>query len=112
MCVTLLMAGYEALKEVYFNGQLTLWESHAITVFVTATFATLATLFIRAQADKLIRTAEQANAKATGIISYMSDGLVITDERGIVETFNPAAEAIFGYRAEQVIGRNMKMLMP
>ena len=112
MAVALLMAGYEALKEAYFDGQLTLWESHVITVFVTATCATLVTLFIRAQADKLIRTAEQAHAKATGIITYMSDGLVITDERGIVETFNPAAEAIFGYRAEQVIGRNVKMLMP
>lgn len=112
ICVALLMAGYEALKEIYFNGQLTLWESHAITVFVTAMFATLATLFIRAQAHKLIRTAEQAQAKATSVVTYMSDGLVITDERGIVETFNPAAEAMFGYRAEHVIGRNVKMLMP
>ncbi|MFZ4539133.1 MAG: bacteriohemerythrin [Propionivibrio sp.] len=111
MSVALLMAAYEALKESFFNGQLTPWESHAITVFVTAAFATLAAFYIRVQADKLTRAAESAHAKATGIITFMSDGIVITDERGTIETFNASAESIFKYRAEEVIGRNIKLLM-
>jgi two-component system sensor kinase FixL len=40
------------------------------------------------------------------------EALVITDERGIIETFNPAAESMFGYRAEEVIGLNVACLMP
>ena len=34
------------------------------------------------------------------------------DQAGIVEAFNPAAERIFGYTAAEVLGRNVRMLMP
>ncbi len=38
------------------------------------------------------------------------DAILITDRQGIIETFNPAAERLFGYDAEEVIGRNVAML--
>jgi two-component system sensor kinase FixL len=40
------------------------------------------------------------------------DGIVTIDTRGIMQTFNPAAERIFGYSAAEAIGQNVKMLMP
>ncbi|NQV83058.1 MAG: PAS domain S-box protein [Rhodospirillales bacterium] len=40
------------------------------------------------------------------------NGIITIDERGIVQTFNRAAEVIFGYGAREVIGENVKMLMP
>jgi len=40
-------------------------------------------------------------------------GAIITiDTKGIVQTVNPATEKLFGYRADEMIGRNVKMLMP
>jgi two-component system sensor kinase FixL len=40
------------------------------------------------------------------------DAIIVIDERGLVQSFNRTAERFFGYEAGDVIGRNVKMLMP
>src|SRR3954464_2768624 len=40
------------------------------------------------------------------------DGVILIDARGSVLMFNFACETLFQYRASEVIGRNVKMLMP
>ncbi len=46
------------------------------------------------------------------IIENMVDGFITSDQRGVVKSFNSAAEKIFGYKAAEVIGKNVAILMP
>ena len=46
------------------------------------------------------------------IVDNTVDGLITIDERGIVASFNPACTHIFGYEDTEVIGHNIRMLMP
>ncbi len=42
----------------------------------------------------------------------MVDGLIVIDEAGIIHYVNPACTVLFKYKREQLIGQNVKMLMP
>ncbi len=46
------------------------------------------------------------------VLSTIVDGLIMIDDQGIIQNFNLSAEKIFGYSADEVIGHNVKMLMP
>ena len=69
----------------------------------------LATGISRIQFEQEMRA---SGARLKGVVETAVDGIITIDERGIVETMNPAAEQIFGYSANEVIGNNVSMLMP
>jgi two-component system sensor kinase FixL len=54
----------------------------------------------------------QTGAKLRAVLDHAVDGLITIDARGNMESFNPACKRIFGYESEEVIGKNIKMLMP
>jgi PAS domain S-box-containing protein len=47
-----------------------------------------------------------------GVLENVVDGVVTIGADGTVESFNPSAEALFGYSAEEMIGENVRVLMP
>lgn len=55
---------------------------------------------------------ELAESRLRAILDHMLDGLVTLDEQGRIESFSPAAERIFGWRAQDVVGCNAGVLMP
>ena len=59
----------------------------------------------------------KAKAKAsatmyTNMLTALVDAVIVIDIQNIVTLFNPAAEKLWGYSAEEVLGKNVKMLVP
>lgn len=58
------------------------------------------------------RDATHSDLEFRALLDAAVDAIIVIDHRGIVEEFSLAAERMFGYPAEEVIGHNVKMLMP
>lgn len=54
----------------------------------------------------------ESELRQRAILENVADSIVTIDQMGIIESFNPAAERAFGYRASEVIGENVSILMP
>jgi diguanylate cyclase (GGDEF)-like protein/PAS domain S-box-containing protein len=55
---------------------------------------------------------EKSHYQLQSIIRNVMDGIIMTNELGEIQGFNPAAEEIFGYSQQETLNQNMKMLMP
>ena len=53
-----------------------------------------------------------SEARATVIVDNVPDGLILLDETGMIEDFNPSCERIFGYKAEDIVGKHLEQLLP
>jgi len=54
----------------------------------------------------------QSEARHRAIVETAVDGIITINEKGIVQSINPAAESIFGYPANEIVGRNVNTLQP
>src|SRR5215469_3762664 len=64
-------------------------------------------------AAKLAASAlSEREAHLHSILDAVPDGMVVIDERGIIQSFSATAERMFSYTAEEVRGRNVSVLMP
>lgn len=54
----------------------------------------------------------EREARLRSILETAPEAIVTIDENGIIGSFSPAAEAMFGWQAPEVVGRNVRLLMP
>ena len=55
---------------------------------------------------------QEAKEYTDSILRTILDGIVICDERGLIQSVNPSTGRVFGYAAEEMIGKSVSMLMP
>lgn len=51
------------------------------------------------------------SVRLQAVVNTAVDGIILIDAQGVIIMFNPACERLFGYRDEEVIGKNVKVLM-
>jgi len=54
----------------------------------------------------------EAEAHLRSILATVPDAMVVIDESGLILSFSAAAEKMFAYSEAEVVGKNVKMLMP
>jgi len=88
----------------------------SLTVFVTigVGMAWLGERLLRARAAAAAsnRDLQAREAHLRSILHTIPDAMIVIDEHGIIRSFSAAAQRLFEYAPEEVIGRNIKILMP
>ena len=79
---------------------------------ILALFAIWVTAVLLAKAKGAEKRTRTVADHLTAVLNSAVISIIMIDAKGIVTSFNPAAEKLFGYRADEVISRNVSMLMP
>lgn len=106
VCSILILLGLFALDR---QGAGYLYEAanRAITVVTLWLVAVFVFYFQRKSASL-----DAERIRFDSVTRNTPNAIIAIDTKGIVSMFNPAAEVMFGYKAREAIGRNVKMLMP
>lgn len=66
----------------------------------------------KAQRKQAVSALRDSAERLRAILETAVEGIITIDERGIIESANASAETIFGYKAREIIGKNVSILMP
>lgn len=85
-----------------------------ISILLSAFFYTqlLTNEKIKIEVGRRIEELRNSESKTKKILDTALNGMITIDSKGIVDYLNPAGEEIFQYSAHEVLGNNVKMLMP
>lgn len=56
--------------------------------------------------------ADTNNSRLEAVLNNAVDAIITIDERGLVDSANPATEKLFGYQSQELLGKNVSLLMP
>jgi two-component system sensor kinase FixL len=90
------------------------WVTCAVFALVGIGVSGRGELLRRARMNAAASTAdaEERAAHLTSILESIPEAMIVIDDHGLIQSFSSAAERLFGHTAADVLGKNVKMLMP
>lgn len=85
-----------------------LWRRDEVQL-VHETAARLYSAFERAEADQALRDSEQ---RLRAVLNTAADAIITIDQQGTIASVNPATSRMFGYSESELLGQDVKLLMP
>lgn len=76
-----------------------------------AIFAIWAVAVLGLQRKKVERALQESEESIRSILENTADGIAVIDDGGLIDSFNPAAERLFGYDAKEVVARHTPELL-
>jgi PAS domain S-box-containing protein len=101
--------GGEVLGVLEFLGASVAQPDPALLEVLATVGAQIAQMLERDAADRLVRAGEE---RMRSVLENMLEGLVVSDPRGVIQSLNPAAERMFGWRAWELVGQGVATLLP
>jgi len=71
-----------------------------------------ADLVERSQAEVALRQSEERSRRLASIVEFSDDAIISIGLDGIVTTWNSGAERIYGYAAEEIVGKSILLIIP
>ncbi|HHJ12393.1 MAG TPA: PAS domain S-box protein, partial [Chromatiales bacterium] len=84
------------------------WWWHLLRLLAYAA----ALLYLANTLRDLFRQRQRMERAYRAVVESALEAIIVIDESGRIERFNPAAERLFGWRADEILGRNVRLLMP
>ena len=113
-----LLAAVFGLALWLLSGHFLLFDTASVQTLALAVLSALIVWFAR-RADKnremlaeLKEALDDREARMGSILDTVLDATIVSDENGIIISFNSAAVRQFGYSEDEAIGQNLKLLMP
>ncbi len=94
---------------------------HVLGLNGAASYAQLANLkahstdeigYLTATLGRLFQRLDDQQSHVRAIVETAAEGIIVTDEKGIIITFNPAAQQLFGYATHEVVGKPLSLILP
>jgi PAS domain S-box-containing protein len=106
------------LTDGYWRGEVELRRKDGSTIRVDSRSSILETpagrraLAIHREPDPELATLQAAERRLAAIVRSSDDAVYSVTPDGVIDAWNPAAEQLYGYRAEEIVGRHVRFTAP
>jgi PAS domain S-box-containing protein len=95
-----------------FNPQSSLSVSQLLLQHLFSAVVIIMTMMLVIYQKKLFRSLEKEKRQVTALFEYATEGIVLTNGKGIIILANPEALRLFGYPRHELLGQPIEMLIP